>query len=184
MLALLLRSRRCVAALEFGLLAPTFVMIFAGVADLGNALYTWAKLEQALALGANYALMNKAQVNSTNGQTLADNIATIVATSNPGTGANSKVVINNGPTAAVTAGGTPANSGTAANADKYYCLTGAPPSWTWGTAYTDSTTSCADSSQSGQFVTITVSYNFTPFFVSYGFVKSGLMTAGSAVQTN
>ncbi len=180
----LLRSRRGVAALEFALLAPTFVMVFAGVADLGNALYTWSKLEQALALGANYALMNKALVNSTNGQTLADNIATIVATSNPGTGANSTVVINNGPTATVTAGGTPANSGTAVNADKYYCLTGAPTSWTWGTAYTDSTTTCTDTSQSGQFVTITVSYNFTPFFISYGFVKNGLMTAGAAVQAN
>jgi Flp pilus assembly protein TadG len=180
----LLRSRRGVAALEFGLLAPTFVMVFAGVADLGNALYTWSKLEQALALGANYALMNKALVNSTNGQTLADNIATIVATSNPGTGANSTVIINNGPQAVVTAGGTPANSGTAANADKYYCLTGAPTNWTWGTAYTDSTTACTDGSQSGQFVTITASYNFTPFFISYGFVKSGLMTAGAVVQAN
>ena len=180
----LLRSCRGVAALEFGLLAPTFVMVFAGVADLGNALYTWSKLEQALALGANYALMNKAQVNSTNGQSLADNIATIVATSNPGTGANSTVVVNNGPTAVVTTGGTPANSGTAANADKYYCLTGTPTNWTWGTSYTDSTTQCTDGSQSGQFVTITVSYNYTPFFVSYGFVRSGLMTAGAVVQAN
>ena len=179
----LLRSRRGIAALEFGLLAPTFVMVFAGVADLGNALYTWSKLEQALALGANYALMNKTLVNSS-GQSLADNIATIVATSNPGTGANSTVVINNGPTAVVTAGGTPVNSGTAANADKYYCLTGTPANWTWGTAYTDSSTQCTDGSQSGQFVTITVSYNYTPFFISYGFVRNGLMTAGAVVQAN
>ncbi len=180
----LLRARRCVAALEFALLAPTFVMIFAGVADLGYALYTWSKLEQALALGANYALMNQAQVNSTNGKALAETIATIVATSNPGTATNSTVVVNNGPTVVVTSGGTPADSGTAANADKYYCLTGSPTSWNWGTAYTDSTTQCTDGSQSGQFVTITASYNFTPFFISYGFVKNGLMTAGAAVQAN
>ena len=180
----LLRARRCVAALEFALLAPIFVMIFAGVADLGNALYTWSKLEEALALGANYALMNQAQINSTNGKALANTIATIVATSNPGTAANSTVVVNNGPAAAVTGGGTPADSGTAANADKYYCLTGSPTSWNWGTAYTDSTTQCTDGSQSGQFVTITVSYNFTPFFISYGFVRNGLMTAGTAVQAN
>ena len=180
----LLRARRCVAALEFGLLAPTFVMIFAGVADLGNALYTWSKLEQALALGSNYALMNQGQVNSTNGPALADNIAIIVATSNPGTAANSAVVVNNGPTATVTNGGTPVDGGTAANANKYYCLTGSPTSWTWGTGYNDTTTQCTDGSHSGQFVTISVSYNFTPFFISYGFVQNGLMTAGAVVQAN
>jgi Flp pilus assembly protein TadG len=180
----LLRDRRCVAALEFGLLAPTFVMGFAGVVDLGNALYTWSKLEQALALGANYAIMNKGKVNATNGQALADSIATIVATSNPGTGANSTVVVNDGPTATVTNGGTPVNTGTAANASSYYCLTGAPTSWTWGTAYTNNSTACADGSQPGQFVTITVSYSFTPFFASYGFVTNGRMTDGAVVQAN
>lgn len=55
----LLRARRSVAALEFGVIAPVLIMAFAGVVDLGNALYTWSKLEQALALGANYALMKK-----------------------------------------------------------------------------------------------------------------------------
>jgi Flp pilus assembly protein TadG len=184
MIAALLRDRRCVAALEFGLLAPAFVMGFAGVVDLGNALYTWSKLEQALALGANYAIMNKAKVNSTNGKVLADNIATIVATSNPGTAASSTVVVNDGPTAIVTSGGTPADSGTVANADSYYCLTGAPTSWTWGTAYNNNTTACADGSQPGQFVTITVSYNFTPFFAGYHFITSGQMTDGAVVQAN
>ena len=184
MIAALLRDRRCVAALEFGLLAPTFVMVFAGVVDLGNALYTWSKLEQALALGANYAIMNKADVNSTGGQALGDSIATMVATSNPGPGANATVVVNDGPTATVTSGGTPVNTGTAANANSYYCLTGAPTSWTWGTAYANNTTACTDGSQPGQFVTITVSYNFTPFFLSYGFVTNGLITDGTVVQAN
>jgi Flp pilus assembly protein TadG len=179
----LFRSRRSVAALEFGLLAPTFVMAFAGVVDIGNALYTWSKLEQALALGANFAVMNTANVTA-NTQTLANNIATIVATSNPGTGANATVVVNNGTTATVTNGGTPSDSGTASNATSYYCLTGSPTSWTWGTAYTNNSQTCADNSQAGQFVTITVSYNFTPFFISYGFVTSGLMTDGAVVQTN
>lgn len=61
----------------------------------------------------------------------------------------------------MTSGGTPVDSGTASSADKFY-----------------------DGSRAGQFVTITVSYNFTPFFVSHGVVKSGPMTAGTAIQTN
>jgi Flp pilus assembly protein TadG len=185
MMHVLLRTRRSVAALEFGLIAPTFVLVFAGVVDLGNAFYTWTKLEQALALGANYALMNKGEVNPTNGQTLANNVATMVATSNPGPPwASATVVVNDGPTATVTNNGTPASSGTAANAGSYYCLTGSPANWTWGTAYSNNGTACTDGSQPGQFVTITVSYSFTPFFPGYHFITNNTMTDGAVIQTN
>jgi len=182
MIAALLRTRRSVAALEFALLAPTFVMVFAGVTDIGFVLYRWSELEQSLALGANYVLMNKTQVNASDGQTLANHVATIVSTSNPDMSANATVVVNNGPTATVTNGGTPSSSGTAANASSYYCLTGAPGSWAWGTAYTDNTHTCTDNSQSGQFVTITISYTYTPFF-NYGFVNSA-MSDGAVIQAN
>ena len=178
----LLRQRRSVAALEFALLAPTFVMAFAGVADIGFALYRWSELEQSLALGSNYALMNKTKVNSSNGQTLADNIATMVATSNSDMTASSTVIVNNGPTATVTNAGTPANSGTASNANSYYCLIGSPASWTWGTGYSSNTQSCSGGTQAGQFVTLTVSYTYTPFF-NYGFIN-GAMTDGAVVQVN
>jgi Flp pilus assembly protein TadG len=182
MIAALLRSRRTVAALEFALLAPTFVMAFAGVVDIGFILYRWAELEQSLALTANYALMNKALVTPSGGATLADNLATMAATSNPDMSANSTVVVNNGPTATVTSGGTPSNSGTAANAGSYYCLTGSPGSWSWGTAYSSNSTGCTGGSQAGQFVTITVSYTYTPFF-NYGFVN-GAMSDGAVIQAN
>ncbi len=182
MIAALLRTRRSVAALEFGLLAPTFVMAFAGVVDIGFVLYRWSELEQSLALGTNYALMNKTNVNASNGQALADSIATMVATSNPDMNGNATIVVNNGPTATVTSGGTPSNSGTATNANSYYCLTGSPGSWSWGTAYTTNTHACTDGSQAGQFVTITMSYTYTPFF-NYGFIN-GAMSDGAAIQAN
>jgi Flp pilus assembly protein TadG len=184
MISTLLRTRRCVAALEFALIAPTLIMIFAGVADIGFALYKWSELEQALALGANFAIMNKSKVEATDGQTLADNIAKMVANSNNSDmNATATVVVNNGPTATVTTGNTPNESGTASNANSYYCLTGSPTNWAWGAAYSDNTHSCTDGSQSGQFVTITVSYTYTPFF-NYGFVTNGAMTDGAVVQAN
>jgi Flp pilus assembly protein TadG len=182
MIGHLLRTRRSVAALEFALLAPTFVMAFAGVADIGFILYRWSELEQSLALGANYALMNNTQVNPSNGQTLADNIATMVATSNPDMSGSSTVVVNNGPTATVTNAGSPSNSGTASNASSYYCITGSPSSWTWGTGYSNNSQTCTGGGQAGQFVTITVSYTYTPFF-NYGFVN-GAMSDGAVVQVN
>ena len=187
MIRTLLRTRRCVAALEFALIAPTLIAAFAGICDIGTALYTWSKLEQALSLGSNYVIVNKAQANSTNGQTLAENVARIVATSNTGPAANSAVVVNNGPSATYSSPG-PAQDGTGTtllNADKYYCMTGSPTSWAWGSMYANNSTACTDGSQPGQFVTITVSFSFTPFFPGYVFTGgSHTMTAGAAVQVN
>ena len=176
------RRNSGIAAREFALIAPAFVVAFAGVVDIGNALYTWMRLEAALAIGTNYALNNATQVNSNNGATLAANIATLVSTSNGGTPASTTVTVNNGPAVTET-NGVQTASGTAANANSYYCPTGSPTSWTWGSAYTSTTTSCTGTGTAGQFVTVTVSYNFTPFFSSYGFVQNGTITTGAMVQT-
>jgi Flp pilus assembly protein TadG len=179
----LARECRCIAALEFALLAPVFVMVFAGVVDIGNALYTWSRLESALAVGANYALVNAGKVNSSNGAALASTIATLVSTSNAGTAADVTVVVDNGPTTVIT-NGTPVASGTAANANSCYCPTGSPPSsWAWGSVVTCGNTCAGSSTTAGKFVTITASYNFTAFFASYGFVSNGAMSSGAAVQT-
>ena len=137
----LLVARRCVAAVEFALLAPVFVLMFAGIVDLGNALWTWCRLEEAVAAGTGFALVNggvnASDVNSVNGQNLASDIAGIVANSaiigSHTTPASVTVVVNNGPATTIT-NGVSSNSGTASAADSYYCLTGSPPAWTWGSA--------------------------------------------------
>jgi Flp pilus assembly protein TadG len=174
---------RGTAMVEFALLAPVFLIAFAGTVDLGNAMYTQIRLESALAAGANYALLpaSLSQVNSTNGGTLASNIASIVTGNNPGTQPNATVVVNNGPRATVTSG-TPGSGGTAANANYCYCPTGSTPSWTWG-ASVSCGNACTGGGTAGQFVTITASYSFTPFFPIYGFVQGGTMTIGTLVQT-
>ena len=189
-LACLLTARRCVAAVEFALLAPIFVLMFAAIVDLGNALWTWCRLEEAVAAGTDYALVNGGvnsnYVTAANGQDLASYIAGIVANSAKVgrylTPADVTVVVNNGPATTIT-NGVPANSGTPANADSYYCPTGSPPTWSWGSAYGTAGTACTGGGTSGKFVTVTASYNFTPFFASYAFVTNGLMTAGAVVQT-
>ena len=187
-LACLLVARRCVAAVEFALLAPTFVLMFAAIVDLGNALWTWCRLEEAVAAGTNFALVNVNNVNSVNGPSLANDIAGIVANSaivgSHTTPADVTVVVNNGPTTTITSG-VSATSGTATNANSYYCPTGptgSPPAWTWGSAVA-SGSACAGGGTSGKFVTVTASYNFTPFFASYAFVANGAMTARGMVQT-
>jgi Flp pilus assembly protein TadG len=191
-LTCLLAARRCVAAVEFALLAPTFVLLFAGIVDLGNALWTWCRLEEAVAAGTDFALVNGGvdsnYVNATNGQNLASDIAGIVANSaivgSHTTPADVAVVVNNGPATTIT-NGVPTNSGMVGNADLFWCPTGptgSPPTWSWGSAVA-SGSACTGGGTSGKFVTVTASYNFTPFFASYAFVTNGAMTAGAVVQT-
>jgi Flp pilus assembly protein TadG len=174
------RENGGVAALEFALLTPVFLIVFAGTVDLGDALYTRTLLESAVAAGTNFALVQNSQVNSTNGATLADNIATLVANSNT-TAANVTVVVNNGPSETIT-NGTKATSGTASNANLYYCPTGSASNLTWGSSVSAGS-SCTGGGTGGQFVTVSASYSFTAFFSSYGFVPNGTITVSSMVQT-
>ena len=185
-------ARRSIAAVEFALLAPVFIIVLAGTVDLGFAIYTWSRLQGALAAGANYALMNPSAVNHTSAATLAQNLSTLVANSNTNTGnapATVTVTVNNGPWNTATPvpsnpgySLTYATGGTATNADNYYCLSGSPTSWTWGSSVAYGS-ACADASLAGQFVTIVASYDFTPFFPKYGFIRGNTITGGVAVQT-
>jgi Flp pilus assembly protein TadG len=178
------RSRRHnagVAAVEFGLMAPTFVLVFAGTVTVGDAVAVQTQLDGAVAAGINYAIVNQASANSTSGQTLANAIANLVSTSAGGNAANVTVVVNNGPTATITSG-TLATSGTASNANLYYCLTGSPSSWTWGTSATSGGGACSGSGTYGKFVTITASYNFTPFVNSNSFGLGTTLSVGTAAQ--
>jgi Flp pilus assembly protein TadG len=180
-LATTARGNAGLAAVEFALLSPMLLLIFAGSIDLGGALYVKFRLDGAVSAGANYALVNAANVGSANGATLAGNIATIVESSASASWANDTVVVNNGPTETVT-NGIASPGGTAANADQCYCLTGSPPNWSWGSAATCGS-SCGGGGLAGKFVTITATHGFTPLFASYGIVHNGAITGSAVVQT-
>lgn len=173
-------ARGGVAALEFALCAPILCLIFAGTADLGMVLYTKFKLDAAASAATNYAVINASSVNSTNGATLASNLASIVETSEGTSFANGTVVVNNGPSDTIS-GGTISAGGTASNADSCYCPTGSPTSVTWGSAVSCGS-SCAGGGYAGKFVVVTASRTYTPIFSSYGIVKNGTISVGAAAQ--
>jgi Flp pilus assembly protein TadG len=183
------RHNAGVAAVEFGLLAPTFVLVFAGTVTVGDAVAVQTQLDGAVAAGINYAIVNQSEVtSSTNAATgdayavdLAKAIANLVSTSAGGNAANVTVVVNNGPTATI-ASGALTTSGTSTNANLYYCLTGSPSGWTWGTSATSGGGACSGSGTYGKFVTITASYSFTPFFNSYTFGLGTTLSVGTAAQ--
>lgn len=170
-----------VAAIEFAFVAPMFCLLLVGAIDLGGALFVQFKLDSAVTAGANFAQVNASNVSSTNGQTLANNIATIVETSQGSGWANDVVVVNNGPSTTV-ASGSATTSGTASNADACYCPSGTAGSFTWGASSTCGASCGAGAGYAGKFVTITANRTYTPIFSNYGVVKNDTITASVVVQ--
>ena len=183
----LLADNRGIAAVEFAVIAPLFSLLFVAAIDIGSAIYTRFKLDAAVSAGANYALINGANVNSTSAATLASNIAAIVENSVSAGYANEAIVINNGPTATVSGGtsttaGTLAMGGTSAPADACYCPSGTTTALTWGTAQTCGS-SCAGGGIAGKFVTIVATRAYNPIFSSYGLIANNTITASATVET-
>lgn len=170
-----------IAAVEFAIIVPVFLMLFVGATDLGQMLFDQYQLDQAVAAGAEYAALNSANVNSANGAALATSIAAVVESANGAAWANDVITVNNGPNVTVT-NGHATSGGTASNADSYYCLTGSPGSWSWGTAYS-SQVACAGSGTAGKFVAITGTYTYTPLLTVFHFVHSSTLSQSSMVET-
>jgi Flp pilus assembly protein TadG len=169
-----------VAAVEFAFLVPVLLVLFSGIIDISQMLYAYYRLDQAVAAGAQYAVLNAANVTSTTGASLATSIATVVENANGTAWTNDTVVVNDGPTVTVT-NGTAASSGTASNADEYYCVTGSPLNWTWGTAYTTQT-NCSGGDTAGKYVTVTASYNYVPLIGIYRIFTNSTLNQSAAVR--
>ena len=179
-------DRRGSAVVEFAMLTPVLCMIFAGLFDLGNLVYTRERLSDAVNTAANYALVQAAAVNSTSGVQLASDLARITSTAGGSSWADSAVSVNNGPAASgvvtsPTVVPVPTASGTPANADSYYCPTASTP-LTWGNAVASRGTACASGGIGGKFVTIKASRRFVPLFTGYGYVANGIVSQSTVVQ--
>lgn len=173
-------ARSGLAALEFALMAPVLSALFIGTVDAAQLFMAQLQLSAAVAAGADYAMGNPSQASSTGGAGLASAVAAVVGNLN-GTGwASGTVVVNNGPTAAFS-GGTSTPSGTATNANLYYCLTGAPGAWVWGAGQNSAASCGANEPVSGKFITISATTTVNPTITGLSFV-SGTITQSIAVQ--
>ena len=170
-----------IAAIEFAFLVPVLLVLLMGGVDMGQMLYAYYRLDQAVAAGAQYAQLNASKVSSANGAALASSIANVVANANGTSWANDTIVVNNGPSVTIT-NGTASNGGTAANADNCYCPSGSPPSWTWGSSVTCSSSCSGGSGIGGKYVTITSSVAYHPILKIYSFITDSTITQNAAVQ--
>ena len=177
------------AIVEFAVLAPVFSLIFAGLFDLGNIVYTRQRVNEALNAAANYALVQGAQVSSAGASTVAKDVARVGRDAGGGAWATVTVTVNNGPVGTAS-GSTNTVSGSTANADKCYC----PPqtgtnsnanngAFDFGTEATcGSTTACTGGGYPGKFVYIVATHSYSPLFTGYGYVKAGTISQSVEVQ--
>jgi Flp pilus assembly protein TadG len=175
-------DRKGVSAVEFAMIAPVFLIIIAGIVDVGGVLYTKYRLNAAISAGSNYALVNGQDIGEDNGSTLALNIAKLLAgqESNTGSGAEATVAVNNG-TQIVMSGGTATSSTMPGNATSCYCPQISNNAVTWGTAKTCGS-ACSGGGIAGKFVTIKISRPFAPMFGSYGVIDEGQISISAVVQ--
>lgn len=171
---------RGTSAVEFSLLLPVFALLLVGAIDFGGVLFKKFRLNSAVTAGANYALVNAGKVDGTNGATLAGSIASLMASADTAESTTGTIVVNNGPTATLTAGGTTAG-GTAANANSCYCPSASASGVVWGTARTCGS-ACTGGAPAGKFVSIVVSQAYIPSFSNYGIVENGAITSTAVVQ--
>jgi Flp pilus assembly protein TadG len=176
----LCHSHAGVAAIEFAFIMPVFLFLLVGVVDLGMMLFQDYELDQAVAAGAEYAAVNPSEVGSAGATTLASSIAEAVESANGNGWANDVVVVNDGPTATVTNGGTPTVTGTYSSS--CYCPTGSPPSWSWGSATTCGS-NCSGGGSAGQFVTITATAVYNPLLAGFAFITSSTLRQSAVVET-
>jgi Flp pilus assembly protein TadG len=176
-------DRRGSAFVEFGLLMPIYLLVIGGVIDIGRAISMEFNLSNGVSAAANFALNNASSSNSTNGQTLANNLANILASGYSTGWANATVVVNNGPSASITNGGAIVTSGTASNANSFYCPTGSVKvGITWGTAHSSAGTSCSTGGPlSGNFIVLSATKSFTTLVLPAS-IMSNSFTVSAVVQ--
>ena len=176
-----LADRRGVSAVEFALIAPIFGLMLAAAADFGGVLYVKFGLENSVSAAANYALLNAPNVGSSNGATLAQNLATIIASERGSNWANGTVVVNNGPSATISSGAV-TSGGSLSGADSCYCPTKSGSSLNWGVPVACGST-CASGALAGKFVSIVATKTYTPMFSSYGIVKNNMISSSAVAET-
>ena len=176
----LLTRRDATAAVELALITPLMLTLFAGIIDFARVYDQEIELSSAVAAAAEYALINAANINSTNATSLAATLSGIVANTNGAAWAGATVTVNDGATSAVT-NGTTSSSGTAANANSCWCPGGSSATWSWGAAATCGS-ACAGGTLAGKFVTVSGTRAFIAIFGNYGLISNMTLHQSTIVQ--
>jgi len=154
--------RRGVAAVEFAIIAPLYILLMAGMVNLGTAIYVKMTVDSAITSASTYALSKGDSITAAGAATIADQIASMLATELGFAEATISVAVNKGATLSIS-GGVKKTSGNATDADLCYCPSRSGGQIEWGSPATCASP-CPDGGFAGKFVAVTASRPFSPIF--------------------
>jgi Flp pilus assembly protein TadG len=161
-----LRDRRGIAAVEFALVFPVMMLFLGGVVDFGLAYYGQSCLANAVAAGAEYAVVTGTGVSNTSIQSMVQAVGGLT-----GAGGASQVVATvTGPACYCVAGTT------MTSASSSPC--NAPPSTTSPVAGS----SCTGSGTYGTYVIINATYTFHGILSNYSKLATAQIKDSATVQ--
>jgi len=157
-----------IAAVEFALLAPVFILFLALLLDLGLAYNTKLKVVSATAAAAQFAFLNGQSMTASGAPAFLTNVSSV---------ATAAADLTVAPTVTVTFN----NASDGSNASNYYCVSGSSPtSVAWTSTGTTSST-CGGSVMSGKFVSIVVSATTSTLLYSSSTIGSIITEQDAAI---
>lgn len=155
-----------VAAVEFAVFAPLFLVLIVGLVDLGFAYHAKLKVNAAISAASYYAFQKGQALTAATAAAYKTEVEGVASSLLAGLSDDLavEVLVNNDPTGA--------------KASTTFCLSGYPP--VFAAAGTTSS-SCGGNLTSGKFVRIDVSGHITPIFLSANLFGGYLAVADSAL---
>ena len=167
----LARDRRGVSAVEFALIAPVFLIILAGVIDVGQMMQIRSELNTAVSAGANRVLLNGGGLASGTAAAIASDVAFVSAADVPGVTA--KVTVNNAFSISMT-GRAASASGQASVADQCFCPTAQGTAVDWSVPVSCGAPCPKSDEYAVKFLEISVSRPYSAMFGGYGFLGDSI----------
>lgn len=179
------RDQRGVSAVEFAMVSPLFFLTLAFTVDFASVLFARFALNESLAAGANYALINGDRANSASGEALAEDIGRIIVGGVGGARVDGQIVVNNGVRLSLGSydpddGGFEAPSGGNAT-DACYCPSGVAGALDWGSSM-QCGIPCEGGGTSGRFIQLNISRPHNPMLLNYGLLDNDRIPVATVVR--
>ena len=174
------RDRRGVSAIEFGIMAPLYLFIMAGIVDLGGAVFTKMRIDSAITAASAYTLTKGEAITESSATALATDLTNLIAGDLGVDGTTIDVTVNHGPNIEMV-GAHAKKSGTDANASLCFCPQRTGNVINWGSAK-ECGTSCPGGGVAGKFVSISVDKSYTPLFPMYRFMPEDPFSGLAVIQ--
>ncbi|OLP61943.1 hypothetical protein BJF93_07395 [Xaviernesmea oryzae] len=168
----LCKSRRGIAAVEFAFIAPVMLVMMTGVSELGVFVFKRMQANEAVSAAANAALASGPGLSSSTADATANVLASILRA--PDTAGTARMTINGLRAYDITATQM-TSSGSVSSADECRCPTQANGVIDWGGSV-GCTSTCADGSSAGRYISIAYHRPYKPVFPTYGLISNNGIT--------